>query len=191
MIQMEANLKKFQKGEVIFTEGTFEMCMYELVSGTVGIYANYGKEHEKLLVELKAETQGVTFGEMGLIDEMPRSATAVALDDVEAILVTKETFGIYVKENPAQVIRMMQQMSKRIRSLTQNYLDACRAVAEAVESEKSGKEKSSWFKKMVDRFVADYTDAMEAAASSNPYYRRHVLGYKEDIYEPYDPYTFW
>jgi hypothetical protein len=50
-------------------------------------------------------------------------------------------------------------MSKRIRNLTNDYLDACRAVAEAVETEKSGKSKSDWFKKRVEKFINDYNQS--------------------------------
>ena len=53
--------KTFKSGEVIFKEGTYEPCMYELLTGTVGIYARYGQENEKLLAELKAE-DGTCFG---------------------------------------------------------------------------------------------------------------------------------
>ena len=48
------NVKLLKKGEMIFKEGDLELCMYNIRSGCVGIYANYGKEDEKLLVELKA-----------------------------------------------------------------------------------------------------------------------------------------
>ena len=161
---MENNVKKFAKGEVIFKEGALESFMYDLMEGKVGIYANYGKAGEKLLTELKAEDGGATFGEMGMIDVMPRSATAVALEDVTARVVTGEEFGEYFKENPAEVMVIMQNMSKRIRGLSQDYLDACRAVAEVVESEQSGKEKSGWFRNKVDKFIKDYEAGLKAAS---------------------------
>lgn len=167
---MDNNVKKFAKGEVIFKEGALESFMYDLIEGKVGIYANYGKAGEKLLTELSAEDGGATFGEMGLIDVMPRSATAVALEDVMAHVVTGEEFGEYFKENPAAVMAIMHNMSKRIRGLSQDYLDACHAVAEVVESEKSGKEKSGWFKKAVNKFLEDYKAAAEIAAEYNVYY---------------------
>ena len=42
---------------------------------------------------------------------------------------------------------VMQQMSARIRELTRLYNDACRVVAEAMEAEKSGQEKSEKLQK--------------------------------------------
>ena len=164
--------KTFKSGEVIFKEGTYEPCMYELLTGTVGIYARYGQENEKLLAELKAE-DGTCFGEMGLIESMPRSATAVAMGDIKVQVVTGRDFGAYFKESPAKVLLIMQNMSHRIRELTRDYLEACRAVAEAVETEKTGKEKSSWFKEKVRKLMDDYERAYIAGVEegSSPYVR--------------------
>ena len=173
---MDNNVKKFAKGEVIFKEGTYESFMYDLIEGKVGIYANYGEANEKLLTELSAEAGGVTFGEMGLIDAMPRSATAVALENVQACAITGKEFGDYFYENPAAVLLIMQNMSKRIRALSQDYMDACRAVSEMVDAEKSGKEKTGWFKKTVNKFIDDYKATAGKAAQNNIYYRYYVIG---------------
>ena len=143
---------------MIFKEGDLELCMYNICRGSVGIYANYGKEDEKLLVELKAGEKAF-FGEMGMIEQEPRSATAVALEDTEVAVISSENFADYFKEQPEHIFYIMQNMSKRIRSLTNDYLDACRAVAEAVETEKSGKSKSDWFKNRVAKFIEDYSQA--------------------------------
>ena len=145
--------KAFKSGEVIFKEGTYEPCMYELLTGTVGIYARYGQENEKLLTELKAEN-GACFGEMGLVESMPRSATAVALDDVKVEVVTGEVFGTYFKEHPERIYAIMSQMGGRIRALSDDYLEACRAAAEVMDTAESGKEKSGWFKEHLDKFLA-------------------------------------
>lgn len=169
---MDNNIKKFAKGDVIFKEGAWEFFMYDLIEGKVGIYVNYGDTREKLLTELSAENGGVTFGEMGLIDVAARSATAVALEDVTACVVTGEDIGKYFKDNPEAVLEIMRNMSKRIRELTQDYMDACRVVAESVDSEKTGKEKSSWFREKVARFIKEYEEALAAANKygNNHYY---------------------
>ena len=55
---------------------------------------------------------------------------------------TAEDFSACFQEKPAMVMAIMQQMSARIRELTRQYNDACRIVAEAMEAEKRGHEKS-------------------------------------------------
>ena len=173
---MEHNIKKFAKDEVIFLEGAIESFMYDLKKGTVGIYVNYGKPEEKLLTKLNADDGNVMFGEMGMIDTMARSATAVALEEVEACVVTGNELGEYFKENPEAVLEIMQNMSKRIRALSKDYLDACRAVFEMVDTEKNGKEKSNWFKKAVHKFIEDYMMLAEQVEVQNceEYYKRYL-----------------
>ena len=174
---MENNIKTFAKGEVIFLEGAMESCMYDLKKGKVGIYTNYGKPEEKLLTELSSDKGTVFFGEMGMIDSMARSATVVALEDVEACVITRKEFGEYFKEQPEVVLEIMQNMSKRIRALSKDYLDACRAVAEMVDTEKNGKEKSNWFKKVVKKFIEDYmTMAEQVEVQGSSYYYECCMG---------------
>ena len=149
--------KTFKSGEVIFQEKTYEVCMYELLEGTVGIYTHYGQQDEKCLTELKADN-GVYFGEMGLVESLPRSATAVALEDVRVNVLTGKEFGAFFTEHPERVYAIMSQMGGRIRELTQDYLDACRAASELVETKGSGKEKSGWFNSFIEK-IRTYLDS--------------------------------
>ena len=145
--------KTFKNGEVIFREGTHEYCMYELLAGTVGIYVGYGQKNERLLTKVEAEN-GACFGEMGLMELMPRSATAVALEEVKVEVVTEETFVAYFQERPEQIYAIMSQMGRRIRELSRDYLEVCRAAAEVVETKESGKEKSGWFREHLSKFLS-------------------------------------
>ncbi|MDO4531413.1 MAG: Crp/Fnr family transcriptional regulator [Bacillota bacterium] len=154
---MENRIKEFSRGEVVFYEGDFETCMYHLQKGSLGIYANYGTPEEKLLTELHAGEMAI-LGEMGFLESKPRSATAVALEDAQLRVITRVTFAMYFKENPVAVMQIMQNMSKRIRDLTEDYLDACRAVTEAMESRRAG-EPEGWFSKKFDKYIRDYEDA--------------------------------
>ena len=154
---MGNRVKNFSKGEVVFYEGDFEMCMYHLQKGSLGIYANYGTPREILLTELCASDTAI-LGEMGLLESKPRSATVVALEDVQLRVITRATFAMYFKENPVAMMQIMQNMSKRIRDLTEDYLDACRAVTEAMESKREDAQ-SNWFSKKFDKYIRDYEDA--------------------------------
>ena len=151
--------KTFKSGEVIFLEKTYEACMYELLEGTVGIYSHYGQQDEKLLTELKAEN-GAYFGEMGLVESMRRSATAVALSDVRVETITGKDFGAFFTEHPERVYAIMSQMGGRIRELTRDYLDVCRAASELVETKESGKERSGWFNSFIEK-IRTYLNSEE------------------------------
>ena len=100
--------------------------MYDIHNGKVGVYSDYGTPKQKLLAEL-GESDFI--GEMGLVEDRPRSATAVALEaNTRLQAVDAETFDDYFRERPAKVLMLMQQMSGRLRQLNKEYLKACKAA---------------------------------------------------------------
>ena len=154
--------KTFKKGEVIFKQGDLFDCMYDILWGEVGIYANYGTPEEKLLTTLETER---FFGEMGMIEGRLRSATAVALEkDTRLKVITPESFDAYFKESPAKVLLIMQNLSNRIRELTHDYLEACQTVTESVELEKDGKGKSSRLVANLKKFSDGYRESVKTGA---------------------------
>ncbi len=143
--------------DVIFREGQFALTMYEIASGSVGIYANYGSDDARMLARLG---QGEFFGEMGLAECYPRSATAVALeagtvvDEIDA-----DEFSTYFEDRPDTVLAIMRALSARLRETNARYLEACRAVHEAIEAERTGKRKSK-------SLVAKLTDMLRFARAN-------------------------
>lgn len=153
------DIRTYQRGQVIFREGDEADCMYDIHWGTVGIYAHYGTKQEKLLMKLESEG---FFGEMGLVDLEPRSATAVALEkDTKVELITGEDFGTFLQDRPGTVLMIMQHMSQRIRDLTKDYLEACGTVAEAVDTEKNNKEKSKGLLNKLKKFHDIYRESVQ------------------------------
>lgn len=142
----------YQKGEVVFRQGDESHTMFEIQSGRIGIFANYQTPKEKQLAVFE---KGETFGEMGMIENLPRSATAVALeDDTAADEINSAEFSGYFEEKPVQVFLLVKQLSHRLRETTRNYQEACRTVAETVDAEQKGEERSGGLKKKL-RFFAD------------------------------------
>ena len=160
---MESTVLILKRNEVIFHEGDKSACMYDIRAGKVGIYANYGTKEEKLLTEL---TKDQFFGEMGIIEGYPRSATAVALSDMtELAVIAKADFEDYCKRNPEKTILIMKNMSGRIRELTQDYLEACHTIAESMEAEQKGEKKSSSLMNRLKKFRDEYNAACKYAAA--------------------------
>lgn len=166
--------RSFDKNAVIFTEGSAEKSMYDIIEGKVGIYANYGTENESLLTELGP---GKYFGEMAIIECMPRSATAVALEYTEVNVINYKEFDQYIVENPDKIIDIFQNLCGRLRELSNEYVDACRCVTEYVETEKADRPLS---KRLIDKIkkliqineeYASYANqAMVDGYQSNPFY---------------------
>jgi len=151
-------VKAFSKNEIIFREGDAAHCLYDIHWGTVGIYANYGADNQRLLTELKPEE---FFGEMGLLSHLPRSATAVALqDNTQVQLISEEVFSEYLKERPAKVLMIMMQLSSRIRTLTKDYLAVCRMAETAAKVEdEQGEWTDYWTEEIINEYcMSNYRD---------------------------------
>lgn len=130
----------FGRDEVIFREGEFALTMYEIKAGSVGIYANYGLENERQLATLG---KGEFFGEMGMAECYPRSATAVALvPDTTLDEIDASEFATYFNDRPETVLTIMRALSARLRETNARYLEAREAVHDAIEVERTGKKKS-------------------------------------------------
>ncbi|MBO4681094.1 MAG: cyclic nucleotide-binding domain-containing protein [Clostridiales bacterium] len=121
-------LKTLRKGMFIFREGKEEQCMYILHNGKVGMYNNYRSKEEVMLSELEAVS---FFGEMGIISDEPRNATAVVESNgatVEAI--SREDLQKMIKTCPNKVYMILRDMSYRLRKLNVDFLKTCKEITE-------------------------------------------------------------
>ena len=125
---------RFAAGDVIFRVDETADCMYHIYDGLVGIYSGYQTESEKRLTQLQADD---VFGEMGILDDMPRSATAVALSDCTVLVIKPENFMEFFQSKPAKVIKILQQMCMQLRDLTKVYTEACKTLEQVSTMEKS------------------------------------------------------
>ncbi len=124
-------LKEYNAGDVIFLAGDKSDCMYEVQKGRVDLYADYGKPEQKKLAEVGPER---IFGEMGMVEGLPRSATAVVGTDFTVLAkITWDVFGLYFKTKPARIVQIMQQMGDRLRITTKSAMDLKNAVSQAVD----------------------------------------------------------
>ena len=137
------NIKSYDKGAVIFRQGDPGDCMYDIQFGKVGIFDHYGEPDEKKIADLYTDQ---LFGEMGLLDHAPRSATAVALEkDTVVSVVSEEEFYEYFEKEPVKVLVLMQ-----------DYLEACRTVHDAVAAEKTGEKKCGGLLASLQKLCAAY-----------------------------------
>lgn len=121
---------ELRRGEVLFSQGDPGDCMYYIRWGKIGVYADYGKPSQKKLAELG---EGDYFGEMGLLDGEPRSATVVALELGTMVnQIDEAEFGEFLAQNPLKVYAIIQQLSHKLRQTTKDYLEVCTSVSNAI-----------------------------------------------------------
>ena len=119
-----------KRGQIIFREGDTGAYMYMIHAGTVGIYVNYGTPQEQKLTTLFCDS---FFGEMGLISDDKRSATAVAeKNDTALECIRREDLENLFKQNPIKIDMILSHLSHRLRRLTTDYMKACEKAAEEI-----------------------------------------------------------
>jgi CRP/FNR family transcriptional regulator, cyclic AMP receptor protein len=106
------NLRVFAPGEVVFKEGEKGDLMYVLIEGAVELR----KRVERGTTVLKiVDTPNDFFGEMALLDERPRSATAIASRETKVLVVDGPTFESMILANGKFALKIIKVLAARIR----------------------------------------------------------------------------
>jgi len=98
-------------GELVFAEGDLGTEMFIIQDGGVEIVQQVGGE-DRLMARLE---KGDFFGEMAVLEAMPRSATARAVNAVRLLRIDGTTFDQMLRDNPEIGVRMMRKLSRRLR----------------------------------------------------------------------------
>jgi CRP-like cAMP-binding protein len=102
--------REFSKGTVLFREGEPGKEMYVVQQGKVHISKRVG-DVEKILSTLG---QGEFFGEMSILNNAPRSATAICAEDSKLLVIDPKTFEAMVRGNAEIALRMIKKLSDRL-----------------------------------------------------------------------------
>ncbi|MGC3997049.1 MAG: Crp/Fnr family transcriptional regulator [Anaeromyxobacter sp.] len=102
--------KEFPAGTVLFREGEPGKEMFVIQQGRVTISKKVG-EVEKILSSLGP---GEFLGEMSILNNKPRSATATCAEDVKLLVVDARTFEAMIRGNAEIAIRMIKKLADRL-----------------------------------------------------------------------------
>lgn len=103
----EPDTVEISEGQVIFTEGERADCMYAVIEGEIEIVR---KDHV-----LETVLPGGVFGEMGILDHVPRSASARAKRGGRLARIGERRFMAIVSQNPHFALGMMRILAERVR----------------------------------------------------------------------------
>jgi CRP-like cAMP-binding protein len=113
----------FQKGQKIIESGQEGHCLYLLLDGSAVVCAPPPDQN----VELARLKIGDFFGEISLVDDGPRSADVVAMEDCTLLRITKITIGVLAGLQPNAAVQILSaigsELVKRLRITNQKYLD--------------------------------------------------------------------
>src|SRR2546423_2771920 len=101
----------YSAGEVIFHQGDLGTDMFIIQEGEVHIIKNInGASH--VLSKLE---KGDFFGEMSVLESLPRTADAIAITDVRVVVINGARFDEMLRKNPEVAVRIIRKYSKRLR----------------------------------------------------------------------------
>ena len=109
---MESITKSFTDGDVIYREGEASRWAFEILEGRVDIIKD-GPDGPTIFSRLK---DGDLFGEMGLLEGIPRTATAMARGEVTVRAIPRAEFLRRVEQEPGNAFEVMSKLARKIRS---------------------------------------------------------------------------
>ncbi len=119
--------RKINKGSVLTKEGSAGDTLFYILDGMIEV------EKESLDGKHKALAQfgkGATLGEMGLIDNAPRSATSTAISDLEILSLSRDNFEKLVTDHPRTGVKILKNIARslavRLRFTSGRFADVFR-----------------------------------------------------------------
>lgn len=104
----------YHKGDFIFRTGDGANAAFLIQAGSINIIVSQGAT-EQVISTLVA---GEIFGEMALLDDAPRSATAIAKESTTCVLITRSDFQKRVDKSDPFIRALLMLFSKRLRATT-------------------------------------------------------------------------
>jgi CRP-like cAMP-binding protein len=111
---------KYNAGDVIFKEGDPSDVVYKVVSGEIEVFM----ESEGKTVVLGLMKAGEFLGEMGIVDDQPRSASARAKNQVAVITYKENEFLRLISRDSLSAERLIIRLCERLRNVSRKFTEA-------------------------------------------------------------------
>ena len=125
--------KDYPDGTIIFHQGETGHTMYIILQGSVEIYL----EEDIREISLARRGQGDFLGEMALLTQEKRSASARAIGPVRLLSLDKKNFLRRVQEDPTIAMRLVAMLSSRIREMDTQVVVLTHALRDCIEPQTS------------------------------------------------------
>ena len=103
--------KAFKAGEIVIAEGTKGTSAFVILSGNAEVIKRWGDR--EVLIAILGE--GQVFGEMGLIEDRPRSATVKASSELKVRIIDRNHFNELLRTKPSVLIPILKSLFERLR----------------------------------------------------------------------------
>jgi CRP-like cAMP-binding protein len=125
--------RAYNAGDIILREGDPSDVVYKIMSGDVEVF----KEQDGQTIVLGVMKAGEFLGEMGVVDDEPRSASARAKNQVSVIIYEEQEFFGLISQDVSSAERMILRLCERVRTLSRKLAEI--AVSEGATDAIKGK----------------------------------------------------
>lgn len=115
----QCTLLDVTEGAVIFSEGEYGDRLFIVLEGEIQIWKHYGRHDQS---PLATYGKGRFFGEMALVDELPRSATALASEPTSLVYLARKDFHGLVHRYPDLGMSVMKSLSAIVRESNDSFV---------------------------------------------------------------------
>ncbi len=129
-IEAVCRVKKADKGEIIFSEGDHADNFFIVKDGTVEVWKDYHSAEPDMLA---LHTCGHLFGEMALVDDLPRSATVIAREPTTLLHINRQDFRDIIQDNAAIALSLMKSVSSMVRQSNESFVEGLREKNRTLE----------------------------------------------------------
>ena len=158
-----------QAAEIVFVEGAIKDKFFIIYEGEVEIWKNYGKPDQILLAVFGP---GRMFGELALIDDLPRSATVVTKTPATFLTIFYKDFENIIAEHQPISLAVMKSIAGFIRDSTDKLTDDLRSqnrylddfnkrLLREVDDRHRAEDKLKNYQKQLEQAVAERTEELE------------------------------
>ena len=144
----------FEIGDVIINEEENDGRFFILINGKVDVIKSYGTTKQRLLRTLNPHSY---FGEMALFDDLVRSATVVAKEDIKTLCLGKLNLYKEIEKYPQLAIDLLQMLNRRLVALEKAVIKTIGGFIPICSNcKKIRDENGCW--SSIDHYIMDYTE---------------------------------
>lgn len=112
--------KKFPSGTAVFFQDDPSDSVYVVLSGSAKVFRTAEDGRDRILMILRP---GDAFGELAMIEGLPRSATVQTLEDTQMLSLTRRDFEDFARSYPEVLWKLLQSMCEHVRRINEDVLD--------------------------------------------------------------------
>ena len=109
--------RNYPKNTMVICEGDQSDSLFVVLSGKVKVFLS---DEEGKEVTLNVQGEGEYFGELALLDNAPRSASVVTVEQTRLTVISKSAFEECMEKNPGIALKICKGLARRLRELSEN-----------------------------------------------------------------------